>query len=232
MTFTVRSDAEGWLSRERQLIERQEWTPPAHRKAERKAMVTLGQCAETWLSQRTLKHTTRLHYRRILAHFAPLDDVPLEGLTPQRVREWHATTLVNRPTYPRSCLRAAPCRLCHGGQRWAADHQPVPDRAGHAGPPQAATGHPEHRRAGPGGRGDGAALPGSGADHCVVWPALGGGHGVAPQGYWTGIIQQISLFGYAGLWTCRSPVRPAAANLSTTILYQLTLRSPEHRAGS
>ena len=99
ITFTVRSDAEGWLSRERQLIERQEWTPPAHRKAERKAMITLGQFAETWLAQRTLKHTTQLHYRRILAHFAPLDDLPLEGLTPQRVREWHATTLVNRPTY-------------------------------------------------------------------------------------------------------------------------------------
>ena len=98
-TFTVRGDAEGWLSRERQLIERQEWTPPAHRKAERKAMVTLGQYAETWLDQRTLKHTTQVHYRRILAHFAPLDDLPLERLTPQRVREWHATTLVNRPTF-------------------------------------------------------------------------------------------------------------------------------------
>src|ERR1700757_649883 len=99
MTFTVHSDAEGWLSRERQLIERQEWTPPAHRKAERKATITLGQYAETWLAQRTLKHTTKLHYRRILAHFAPLDDLPLEGLTSQRVREWHATTLVDRPTY-------------------------------------------------------------------------------------------------------------------------------------
>ena len=61
--------------------------------------MTLGQYAETWLAQRTLKHTTHLHYRRILAHFAPLDDLPLESLTPQRVREWHATTLVNRPTY-------------------------------------------------------------------------------------------------------------------------------------
>ena len=61
--------------------------------------MTLGQCAETWLSQRTLKHTTRLHYRRVLAHFAPLDDVPLESLTPQRVREWYASTLVDRPTY-------------------------------------------------------------------------------------------------------------------------------------
>jgi integrase len=99
MTFTVRSDAEGWLSRERQLVERQEWTPPAHRKAERKAMITLGQFAETWLAQRTLKHTTQVHYRRILAHFTPLDELALESLTPQRVREWHATTLVNRPTY-------------------------------------------------------------------------------------------------------------------------------------
>jgi hypothetical protein len=59
MTFTVRTDAEGWLSRERQLIERQEWTPPVQRSAERKAMITLGQFAETWLAQRTLKHHRR-----------------------------------------------------------------------------------------------------------------------------------------------------------------------------
>jgi hypothetical protein len=99
LTFTVRSDAEGWLACERQLIERQQWTPPAQRKAERKAMITLGQYAETWLAQRTLKHTTRLHYRRCLAHFPPLDQLPVEGLTPQRVRGWYATTLVGRPTY-------------------------------------------------------------------------------------------------------------------------------------
>ena len=30
---------------------------------------------------------------------SPLDDLPLEGLTPQRVREWHATTLVTQPTF-------------------------------------------------------------------------------------------------------------------------------------
>jgi integrase len=51
------------------------------------------------LAQRTLKHTTRVHYRGILAHFVPLDELPLERLTTQRVREWHATTLVDRPTY-------------------------------------------------------------------------------------------------------------------------------------
>jgi integrase len=98
ITFTVRSDAEGWLSRERRLIERQEWTPPAHRVAEQKAAITLGQYAETWLAQRDLKERTRLHYQGLVVHFPPLGELPLERLTPQRVREWHATTLVNRPT--------------------------------------------------------------------------------------------------------------------------------------
>ena len=73
----MRSDAEGWLSRERQLIERQLWTPSTHRKAERKAMVTLGQYAETWLEQRTLRHTTQVHYRRKVA-------APLNGREQQR----------------------------------------------------------------------------------------------------------------------------------------------------
>lgn len=38
LTFTVHSDAEGWLSGERLLIERQAWSPPAQRKAEQKAL--------------------------------------------------------------------------------------------------------------------------------------------------------------------------------------------------
>lgn len=99
VTFTVRTDAEGWLSRERRLIERQEWTPPAARAAEHKATLTLAEYAKTWLAQRTLKERTRLHYEALLAHLAPLDEMALERLTPQRVREWHATTLVDRPTY-------------------------------------------------------------------------------------------------------------------------------------
>ncbi|WP_231983645.1 site-specific integrase [Mycobacterium sp. E2733] len=98
MTFSIHSNAEGWLYQERCLIERGEWIAPAQRKTERQAMVTLGKFAATWLSQRPLKHTTQVHYRRLVAHFPPLDDLPLESLTPQRVREWYATTLVTRPT--------------------------------------------------------------------------------------------------------------------------------------
>src|SRR5699024_1202467 len=52
-TFSAKMDAEHWLSSERRLIERDEWTPPAQRAAERRAKsITLGAYFPGWLENR------------------------------------------------------------------------------------------------------------------------------------------------------------------------------------
>jgi integrase len=101
LTFTARTDAEGWLATERRLIERGEWTAPAARTAAHKAVLTLGDYASAWIAQRSLKERTRLHYQALMAdHITPaLGQVELARLTPQTVRAWHASTLVDKPTY-------------------------------------------------------------------------------------------------------------------------------------
>src|SRR5215213_5046465 len=55
-TFTSKMDAEHWLADERRRIERDEWTPPAQRAAEKKAKgITLAEYGPTWIEQRTTK---------------------------------------------------------------------------------------------------------------------------------------------------------------------------------
>src|ERR1700731_34430 len=77
-TFTTRMDAEYWLAAERRLIERDEWTPPEQRTAEKKAKgITLAEYGPTWIDQRTvkgepLKPRTKSHYTTIFnEHIKP-----------------------------------------------------------------------------------------------------------------------------------------------------------------
>lgn len=109
-TFTAKMDGEAWLADERRLVERDEWTPPAQRRAARQGqVVTVGQFAQTWVAQRNLRHRTREHYQAILArHLAPLSSVPLTGLTAAQVRSWHATLDPGHPT-----IRAHSYSLLH-----------------------------------------------------------------------------------------------------------------------
>lgn len=107
-TFSTKLDAEHWLAAERRLIERDEWTPPAQRAAEKIARgLTLAEYGPLWISQRTkngqpLKPRTRSHYLKLFSeHIAPtpLGKLPLRSITPEAVRTWHAATLVDKPTY-------------------------------------------------------------------------------------------------------------------------------------
>ncbi|MGD9514274.1 tyrosine-type recombinase/integrase [Mycolicibacterium sp.] len=87
-------DAEHWLSNERRLIERDEWTPPKERAAERKARsVTVGEYAERWIEFRNVKPRTRSMYNDLLRlHIKPkLGKVPMGSLTPDAVRVWFAS---------------------------------------------------------------------------------------------------------------------------------------------
>jgi integrase len=106
-TYTSKLDAEGWLADERRRVERDEWTPPAQRAAEKNAQgITLGEYGPTWIEQRTkggqpLKPRTKSHYTALFdEHIKPkLGKVALKNLTPEAVRAWHAGTLADKPTY-------------------------------------------------------------------------------------------------------------------------------------
>ena len=92
-TFTAKIDAEGWLAGERRLLERDNWTPPAARKAERKAAVlTLADYAAGWIKHRNLKPRTKIEYQSSLKnHISPtLGRIPLSDLNPEAVRAWYS----------------------------------------------------------------------------------------------------------------------------------------------
>jgi len=107
-TFGTKMDAEGWLAAERRLIDLKAWKPPSQRAAEQQAQgITLAEYAPTWIDQRTvggqtLKPRTKSHYTRLFEdHIKPtsLGAIPLRNITTEAVRAWHATTLVDKPTY-------------------------------------------------------------------------------------------------------------------------------------
>jgi len=72
-TFSRRMDAERWLSDERVLVERGEWTPPLSRSAAKRAKaLTVTAYLSTWIEHRNIKPRTRAHYTAILArHISP-----------------------------------------------------------------------------------------------------------------------------------------------------------------
>ena len=93
-TFTAKIDAEAWLTTVRADLIRGQWLPPD-------ADTTLRQYAAVWLEHRTLKDRTREHYRKVLDQLIlpALGEYPLRKLTPAIVRQWHARTAADRPTY-------------------------------------------------------------------------------------------------------------------------------------
>ncbi|MGB3229585.1 MAG: site-specific integrase [Mycobacterium sp.] len=107
-TYTSKLDADGWLSDERRRIERDEWTPPAQRAAEKAAKgITLAEYGPTWIEQRTkggqpLKPRTRAHYSSLFNEHIKhrtIGKTPLRSITTEAVRAWHGSTLADKPTY-------------------------------------------------------------------------------------------------------------------------------------
>lgn len=100
-TYRAKADAEGWLSRERRLVELDDWRPPADRVAdELAAQVVVREYAEQWLRERDLSPKTRWLYRtllddRILPVFG---DLRMREVTPALVRSWWATMDKATPT--------------------------------------------------------------------------------------------------------------------------------------
>jgi integrase len=100
-TFSARMDAEHWLASERRLIERDEWTPPAHRAAvQHRRGTPFSEYASGWLAQRNLKPRTRHEYTALInGPLATLGKTPLHLITPERVRTWHTGLGTKTPTH-------------------------------------------------------------------------------------------------------------------------------------
>lgn len=118
--------ADEWLKGEELLIARDQWTPPAQRRADHQAedeknALTLGTFAEQWISGRQvrgrpIRPRTAEQYRQLMASptwLHPLADKPLTSLTRAQIGVWYRT----RPDKPttrqhayallRSLLRSA-----------------------------------------------------------------------------------------------------------------------------
>lgn len=96
--------AEAWLRDEKRLIDRDEWTPPAGRRAALEAAeavdaITFGNYARQWIEARQvrgrpLKDGTKQLYRSYLAqHLAGMDGRPIASITRDEWNEWYATLL-------------------------------------------------------------------------------------------------------------------------------------------
>lgn len=107
-TFSSFALADQWLADEQRLIDRDEWTPPAQRRAEAEAVayvdaLTLADYAERHIAERRTKGRalaprTAEHYRDIAARWlTPLDARPVTQITRADVAAWYAQ-LPDHPT--------------------------------------------------------------------------------------------------------------------------------------
>jgi integrase len=97
-TFARKTDAEAWAVDKRRQLDRGSGTQPPEK-------LTFAAYADRWLTNRhvagrPIKARTRAHYAAILeAHLLPeFGSARLAAITPPDVRDWHATSLVDRPT--------------------------------------------------------------------------------------------------------------------------------------
>ena len=98
-TFDTQLAAEAWTVKLRKQIDADRW------QATQPERVTFGAYAAHWLAGRQvagrpIKTRTREHYTKLLdAHLLPaFGDRQLTAIRPKDVRDWHATTLTDRPT--------------------------------------------------------------------------------------------------------------------------------------
>jgi len=89
MTFRTKTEANRWLTLARADLERGTWMD------EQLGRETFGDYARAWLRDHP-KMGPRYRetcLRNLRLHLAPLEDVPLRGMTPATVRQWHAAAL-------------------------------------------------------------------------------------------------------------------------------------------
>jgi integrase len=132
-TFDDNDTAVVWLTKERALVESDEWTPPKLRSQQRRRdSFTVYSAA--WLAHRPLKPRTVAHYRKLLDRLIlpTFGALTVRHITPESVRVWHAgldkaTPTQNAHAYALlkaicktavddDLLPANPCRVRGAGQ--------------------------------------------------------------------------------------------------------------------
>jgi ATP-dependent DNA helicase RecG len=121
-TLGTKMAAEAWLAAERELIDRDQWSPPTVRQAvevkrqKDAAANTVRSYAERYLAERSLRPNTEHNYRALLAsRINPLlGDLPLKSVTFAEIKAWRSafnpkTAAANAAAYRllRSILQAA-----------------------------------------------------------------------------------------------------------------------------
>ncbi len=98
-TYQTKELAGDWLTDEKRLIERDEWSPPGSRKAiARATSPTLAEFSERWVRERTtkddepLRPRTRQHYRALLDHHVNpvIGHLTVKALTTEDITAWYA----------------------------------------------------------------------------------------------------------------------------------------------
>lgn len=116
VTFTNKADAEGWLARERDRVERGQWESPWEREkrfaanasdgdGSQEGPVTVSQFISAWLPSLELRPTTRRDYESLLRnHIQPrIGDIVLQDLSKRHLRTWWEAL---DPTKPRARSKA------------------------------------------------------------------------------------------------------------------------------
>jgi hypothetical protein len=100
-TFAARVDAEAWITNKRKEIDRRLWDAAD----DKREQITFGAYAAGWLAGRQvaghpIKARTREHYQNILDDHLldAFGNCQLAAIKPKDVRDWHAATLVDKPT--------------------------------------------------------------------------------------------------------------------------------------
>lgn len=106
-TYLAKDDAIGWLNGERDLIRREEWTPPAERRVVKlERGQTFREYSTTWLATRRNRRgeplkprTVDLYNGLLRQHILPtFGDLPLVAITPDLIDTWHRQLLPDKPT--------------------------------------------------------------------------------------------------------------------------------------
>lgn len=95
-TFLTRKEADYWLLEEKMLISRDQWTPPASRRARLDAeQITFGDYSSKWIASRTTKNGRPLSSKTVMEYeryrdnrLAVFKDLALHEITPEMVDQW------------------------------------------------------------------------------------------------------------------------------------------------
>jgi len=143
-TLRTKLDAEAWLAAERALLDRDQWAPPAVRKAaeqkraQARAENTLAAYAERYLTERPLRPKTvteyRAHLRKRLLPY--LGDLPVNSIGVSDIKAWRSSLDASTPAANAAAYRLLRSLLQAAEEDELIDRAPPKVRGAGAAPPE------------------------------------------------------------------------------------------------